>query len=179
MSLSPSSEQYFLFSRVDGKLTVAQLCQTSGLGRDTTLDCLRFLAAAGAVEIPGYEVAKVVAQPTSQGADAGGADTKTPSTAPKADNAQVIPNYPIPPEAFEFDAELLAVETPLSDVLRRELICLHEQLEKMSYYDLFGLSLGATKKEIKRAYFRLSKRHHPDNFFRQDRKSTRLNSSHV
>lgn len=168
VSLSPSSEQYFLFSRVDGKLTVGQLCQTSGLGRETTLECLRFLARVGAVDIPGYEVPKAAAPTSSQNTDAESPDAKKTSKDLKSPKAQVVPNYPIPPEAFEFDAQLLAVETPLDDALRRELICLHEQLEKMSYYDLFGLRLGATKKEIKRAYFRLSKRHHPDNFFRQD-----------
>jgi len=167
MSLSPSSEQYFLFSRVDGKLTVAQLCQTSGLGRESTLDCLRFLAAAGAVDIPGYQIADAVAQPSAHGAHEG-AKAKATSTGAKPSGERVLPNYPIPPEAFEFDPALLAVESPLDDALRRELICLYGQLEKMSYYDLFGLSLGASKKEIKRAYFRLSKRHHPDNFFRQD-----------
>lgn len=169
ISLSPSSEQYFLFSRVDGKLTVAQLCQTSGLGRETTLECLRFLAAAGAVDIPGYQSSTPVEPPPAQPARAEGAAAKTAgATEPRAERDSVRPNYPIPPEDFEFDAALLAMETPLDDALRRELICLHEQLDKMSYYDLFGLSVGASKKEIKRAYFRLSKRHHPDNFFRQD-----------
>ena len=189
ISMSPTAEQYFLFSRVDGKLTVAQLCQSSGLGRESTLDCLEYLASAGAIELPGFEVdapaaedespavapsnnesPTVAAETTNASPEAPAAKPAAPTVekTPAAQSAHVIPNYPIPPEQFDFDPELLAHESPLDDGLRRELICLYAQLEQMSYYDLFGLSIGAGRKEIKKAYFRLSKRHHPDNFFRQD-----------
>lgn len=156
VSLSPTAEQYFLFSRVDGKLTVEQLCQTSGLGRESTLNCLKYLANAGAVEIPGFKSADSL--------DIAPGDVDKDDL----DKNRVTPNYPIPPDAFEYDPELLALEAPLDDTARRELICLYEQLDAMSYYDLFGLSMEAKRKEIKKAYFRLSKRYHPDNFFRQD-----------
>lgn len=206
VSLSPSAEQYFLFSRVDGKLTVQQLCQTCGLGREKTLDCLLFLAQAGALDIPGFEAADgdlgaeeqdatqqsgappVNAPPKKQTRQDPNAKSASPSNPiasggeevdippakqpgvpeKSAKKPRVTPNYPIPLQDFEFQPELLAIETPLGDELRRELICLHEQLDEMSYYDLFGLKMGAKRKEIKKAYFRLSKRHHPDKFFRQD-----------
>jgi curved DNA-binding protein CbpA len=167
-SLSPTAEQYFLLSRLDGKLTVAELCKISGLGRRKTLESLELLARADAIDIPGYEA------PSNPGPDASlDSAATTPTGASGVGKARkaaskVIPNYPVSPEDFEFDAALLALETPLSDDLRRQLICLHEQLEQMSFYDLFGLSPDASRKDIKKAYFRLSKRYHPDKFFRQD-----------
>lgn len=175
MALSPSAEQYFVFSRVDGRLSVAELCNISGLGRQKTLEALEFLARAGAIELAGYASPSVSpsapADATLPGQNnATRAQDEEPALDDDAggDGAEVVPNYPIPPEAFDFDPALLAQDAALDDTLRRELICLCAQLGQMSYYDFFGLQPTADRKEIKTAYFRLSKRFHPDRFFRQE-----------
>ena len=45
----------------------------------------------------------------------------------------------------------------------------------MTHYEALGLERKARLADVKRAYKRLARRHHPD---LKDRKSTRLNSSH-
>ena len=59
--------------------------------------------------------------------------------------------------------------------------------EKRDYYEVLGIGKNATDAEIKSAYRKLAKKYHPDlnpgnkeaeEKFKEDRKSTRLNSSH-
>ena len=45
------------------------------------------------------------------------------------------------------------------------------------YYDLLGVGRDADADTLKRAYRRLARQYHPD-INKEDRKSTRLNSSH-
>ena len=190
LSPSPTPEQYFLLSRLDGKLTVAELCKISGLGRQKTLEALESLATAGAIEVPGF---KPPGAAHSSAAAASSVVETTPSrpsskekkeksaTAAKAKKAEkaekkkkgrskkkVVPNYPTPPREFDFDQGMLSQDVPLDEDHRRELICLHEQMAQMTFYDIFGVQPGASKKDIKKAYFRMSKRYHPDKFFRKE-----------
>jgi curved DNA-binding protein CbpA len=188
LSPSPTPEQYFLLSRLDGSLTVAELCKISGLGRQKTLDALESLALAGAIALPGFEV------PAEQGASSSVAETTQASPSAKRDKRarkdgpsdasakkskssktstgskkkKVTPNYPTPIEAFDFDQRLLELDVPLDDQHRRELICLYSQLDQMTFYDIFGVDDDAKKRDIKKAYFRMSKRYHPDKHFRKD-----------
>ncbi|MCB9743877.1 MAG: DnaJ domain-containing protein [Alphaproteobacteria bacterium] len=49
-----------------------------------------------------------------------------------------------------------------------ELARLSEILDDGTYYDLFGLSESFERKALKRAYYDLSRRFHPDRFYRMD-----------
>ncbi len=186
LSPSPTPEQYFLLSRLDGRLTVGELCKISGLGRKKTLAALESLARAGAIELPGFvaadagrsgggasgnfgaQAAPQHAAPADKASSAAGNAGSKKSSAKKRGSKTVEPNFPVAPANFEFDAELLAVDVPLGEAHRRELICLHAQLDEMTFYDVFGVGEDASKKEIKKAYFRMSKRYHPDKFFRKE-----------
>ncbi|MFP4597810.1 MAG: DnaJ domain-containing protein [Persicimonas sp.] len=193
VSPSPTPEQYFLLSRLDGKLTVAELCKISGLGRKKTLEALEVLARAGAIEVPGVQIqaeeatglGKTARAGAADGAAAGSpqpsggrassaspaqSDQKKDNTNKKAKRSKrpVVPNYPVPIDEFDFDDQLLCLDVDLDEQRRREVICLHEQLGQMTHYDIFGLAPDADRKEIKKAYFRMSKRYHPDKFFRKD-----------
>ena len=263
LSAQPTPEQYFLLSRINGELTVAELCRVSGLTKDETLAELEQLADYGLIEIPGATAdddggasseaessepaeaagaAAVVDEPEESTAESqpepdesdeddvgagfvlgeasssedasvqtGSQSSPVDNRAPDAafvsedddENAEaaadsqstraaeqheaknekdqkekdkkdkkkrrdVTPNYPVPPADFEYDQALISLDIPLDEQQRREALCLYEQLDQMTFYDLFGVDSDASRRDIKRAYFRLSKRYHPDKFFRKE-----------
>jgi curved DNA-binding protein CbpA len=251
LSAQPTPEQYFLLSRINGELTVAELCRVSGLSKEQTHEALEQLVDFGLIEIPGASGAaadepseSVAPSEPSEASEASETTSKSeesadvsdpamgaepaPEEAPginhafvdseasfasdtsdtsdvvaestgmdtpdgtsaaddEADEAKeaqgasgeprakrkkkrrdVTPNYPVPPSEFEFDESLLSLDLPLDDEQRRQALCLYEQIDEMSFYDLFGVEADASRRDIKKAYFRLSKRYHPDKFFRKE-----------
>ena len=50
----------------------------------------------------------------------------------------------------------------------RELALLKEILEKGTYYDLFGVGRECERAELRTSYYAISRRFHPDRFYRQD-----------
>jgi curved DNA-binding protein CbpA len=50
--------------------------------------------------------------------------------------------------------------------MAREILFVHSQLDQIDYYQLFGVERDADRREIKRSYYQLSKRFHPDKYFR-------------
>lgn len=159
LSEPPSADDFFLYERIDGSTSVEELCTVSGLGRDETLAGLERLCETGLVEIPGYE------------AESGGADDST-DEAPDATSGDDggssgidLSHLPTPPEDFDYDGSALEADVPLDETMKRELICLSEQLDSLDHYQFFGVDRDASQKAIKMAYFRLSKRYHPDKHF--------------
>jgi curved DNA-binding protein CbpA len=59
-----------------------------------------------------------------------------------------------------------AIELPAE--LQRKILEVDENLDEIGYFELLGVERGANAKEIKRAYFRLSKEFHPDRYFRRE-----------
>lgn len=51
---------------------------------------------------------------------------------------------------------------------RQRILSFYDRLEKDTYYELLGIPRDAPQKEIKAAYFTLSREYHPDRFFRRD-----------
>jgi len=152
----PSADDFFLYERIDGSMSVGELCTLSGLGRRETLEALERLCAADLVEIPGYSSAGNDGTDRSEEAD------------PDDDSALDLSHLPTPPEEFEYDRSLLEMDVPLAEPIRRELICLSEQLDALDHYQFFGVDRDASQKEVKMAYFRRSKRYHPDKHFGKD-----------
>ncbi|MGM0556756.1 MAG: DnaJ domain-containing protein [Myxococcota bacterium] len=209
LSAQPTPEQYFLLSRINGELTIAELCRISGQPRQQTLQALAQLVEYGLIEIPGddgeedasasssAEVAETTSEASassdstseSESSDSSGSkgeakssgakgeakpsgakgEAKPPGKAEKKQKRrEVTPNFPVPPSELEFDPELMSLDIPLDDEQRRQALCLYEQLDQMNFYDLFGVEPDASRRDIKKAYFRLSKRYHPDKFFRKE-----------
>lgn len=228
LSDPPSSNEFYLYSRIDGNQTVKQLCQTSGLGRQATLDGLKRLVRVGLVTVPGVdlEVDSDALEEESEPADeegepdeessgelgASGSDvmhrrplgeTSSSVVTDEEDEESVVEessaagseesesseasepdeddgdssegltgidlaHLPIPPSEFDFDQELLDRDIPMKIDLRRELLCLSEQLDDLTHYQFFGVDRDADGGEIKKSYFMLSKRYHPDKHFRKE-----------
>ena len=79
-----------------------------------------------------------------------------------------LSHLPIPPEAFDIAEELLELDVPVNEELKRELIVLYEQIDELTHYEFFGVERDADQRDIKKSYFKLSKRYHPDKHFRKD-----------
>ncbi|MEZ4462349.1 MAG: DnaJ domain-containing protein [bacterium] len=69
---------------------------------------------------------------------------------------------------FVPDPTLMALDVDIDELRKREILFMYENMELMSYYELFGVDEQADRREVKKAYITLSKRYHPDLFFRKD-----------
>lgn len=173
LSETPSSDEFFLYSRIDGQTTVKELCTRSGLGRDATIEALERLADVGLVEVPGYgpepsesdESSSTPVDQTGSG-DEGGEKDEAAETS--SGDGLDLSYLPTPPEAFDFPQDLLDLDVPLDERKRREVICIHDHLDDLDHFEFFGVGRDADRGEIKRAYFKLSKRFHPDKHFRKE-----------
>ncbi len=77
-------------------------------------------------------------------------------------------NWPISFEQFIFDPLELSQQVELKLEKRKQVIYYYYHLQRVSYYDLFQVDFAAQTRQIKRAYFKLSKEFHPDLFFRKE-----------
>jgi hypothetical protein len=122
---------------------------------------------AAASRRPATTTPPKVAPPVAPGEDeeSGDDDFKEPSSI----SARLIPaNWPTRFENFMFDPADLATGPVLSVNQKQVVLYYHHHLRRVSYYDLFQVNPRASRKEIKLAYFALSKAFHPDRWFRKD-----------
>ena len=66
---------------------------------------------------------------------------------------------------FDLDAELMGQSVEIDEDFKKELIYVAGMLGRVDYYQLLGVSRDAKRKQIRNAYFALSKRYHPDSFY--------------
>jgi curved DNA-binding protein CbpA len=65
------------------------------------------------------------------------------------------------------DEAIMAEEVDIDVDLRRWILKLYRSLERSDHYQLLGVDRAADKKTIKRAYFDLAAKLHPDKYFRK------------
>ncbi len=65
------------------------------------------------------------------------------------------------------DPNALAEDVDLDVAMRRRVLETHRTLDHHDYYALLGVERGVDKKAVKRAYFDLAARFHPDRYFRK------------
>ncbi|MDP9037320.1 MAG: DnaJ domain-containing protein, partial [Myxococcota bacterium] len=68
----------------------------------------------------------------------------------------------------------LAEDVDLDVEMRRRVLETHRTLDQRDYYALLGVERGVDKKAVKRAYFELAARFHPDRYFRKKLGSYKL-----
>lgn len=70
--------------------------------------------------------------------------------------------------SFEADPAYMALDVELDDDKKRELLFVYANIEHTTFYDLFGASTDADRRDFKKTYVLLSKRYHPDLYFRKN-----------
>jgi curved DNA-binding protein CbpA len=150
MSLSPTDG--FVLSRVDGTLSEHDLVQATGLPESQVLTSLAALESLGLITFPN-------GQP-SPAAPAAPGPAQTSAAAPPA--RQTMPS--ISPE----DDPILAENVDLDEDMKRAVVATHGRLARQDHYALLGVDRQADRKGIKRAYFELAGKFHPDKYFRKN-----------
>jgi DnaJ-domain-containing protein 1 len=158
--LKLGAEEGFVLSRVDGRLTVGQICLLVPFDADVTATILTELFRMGALDIPGAQrpppqpVPVPVPVPVPDAPAPKGTTVATPSgtsgtgtgTGTGTGNRMVEGLDLTVDQAARIDAFFTSLST-------------------RDAFELLEISRTADKKEVKRAYFKMSKELHPDRFF--------------
>ncbi|HUS64524.1 MAG TPA: DnaJ domain-containing protein [Kofleriaceae bacterium] len=136
-----TTEDYYVWSRLDGHTTLHDLILMVGLGTERSIEILRSLRRLGAVLLPGEEPHR----------------PQPPAPAPP------------PPGAFT-DEELRAMAEPvqLQEAEKRRILEVMRMVRAGDYFAVLGVSREIDRRELKRAYFRMSKEFHPDRHYKQE-----------
>jgi hypothetical protein len=138
-------EEGFVLSRVDGVTRIGELLALVPFPPERTVEIVRRLWLAGAIEIPGHSPPVVVDAATHAAAKASASSSAIPAVVPAVTS--------VPPD----------VELSLEQV--HQIDAFFATVRGKNAFELLGVARGADKRDIKRAYFKLSKDFHPDRFF--------------
>ncbi|MEM9176185.1 MAG: tetratricopeptide repeat protein [Myxococcota bacterium] len=145
--LVQSAAEGYLFSRIDGATPWRLLREIGGIPAEEVDATLARWLEEGALEVVGGKAQPRTAKPAAE--------------APPVDAAEAppVPSFAIDEGALDdgLDIDL--------DVQRR--ILEYEASLGRPYHELLGVAPGAKPKDVKKAYFKLSKEFHPDRYFRK------------
>ncbi len=78
------------------------------------------------------------------------------------------PEKPAPAPALDAtEADAIDPSLEIEVALQREILAFEARLAHATHHEILGVAPGGDPREIKRSYFRLSKRFHPDRYFRR------------
>ncbi len=138
--LNITAQEGFILSRIHNKSTVKEVYQVSLLNREATATIIKRLVDQGVLLITNPEENKAKEQSSEAQRDYGG--------------------FIFNPAEIQEDVEITMEE-------KKEILFLYSKLDECTYYELLDVSTLATVDEIKKAFVRLSRRFHPDNYFRK------------
>ncbi|MBW2417378.1 MAG: DnaJ domain-containing protein [Deltaproteobacteria bacterium] len=142
LQLSPA--EGFLLSRIDGNTTWRMLREIGGMPPDE-VDCL---------------VEDWMAQSVIR------IDGRVPSVARRKEAVQSAPSSRAAAKG-EIDESLLDPDLDMDVEIQRKILVFEAGLEN-NYFQILGVERTADERDIKRAYFALSKEFHPDRYFRRE-----------
>jgi curved DNA-binding protein CbpA len=167
-----SQSEFFILSRVDGNSSINDILSISPIGEDETLRCIYGLASAGVLEAKGGASPAGAAAPEPEPA---APPSKSKSkiyveppprpAAPRVEiprpDVEVRQAAPPPKPKVEAPAEPTG-PSPEEMAVRKDIIEKHASLNEATLYDLLGITVTANDAEIKKAYYAMAKKYHPD-----------------
>jgi curved DNA-binding protein CbpA len=148
-SLPLSTREGFILSRIDGVSSVEDISIMVGVKQDELLLILDRLAELRAVKLP-WSTPKPEAKPL---------------TAAAAGSAAAVQRVLAEPANPPYDPRELDVDAAIDVSVKKRILNAYYGFEGKDYYQSLGVARDADKKEIKAAYFELSKLFHPDSQF--------------
>jgi len=159
-SVQLTPEDYFVLTRVDGRSTLKDIWTVTGFPEDKAAAILHKLREAGALLLPGDQPKPppgVPEQVTDSGSASFNFNPET-YTGPVGKRLKTAP--PVLP-----DEALLAEEVELSEAQKRAILVKYDCVIRRDLLRILDVDASADKKDLKRAYFKLSKDFHPDRFY--------------
>lgn len=168
-----SQSEYFILSRVDGLSSMADILSISPIGEEQTLRCIYGLVSAGVIEPKGG------ASPLEEDGAKAAASPPPPQARPKAAAPPpAAPAYRPPPPSpprVEIPKPEVRVGKPKIEpptepsgpspeeiAVREDIIQKHASLREATLYDLLSITITANDGEVKKAYYAMAKKYHPD-----------------
>jgi curved DNA-binding protein CbpA len=153
----------FLFSRIDGRTSWTALRQIGGISPEQVDRTLERWAKEGMIVVGAGPAAadRSAARGARPSPAARGSTDRSSGAKPAAARGTAAT------DSAAMDAASVDAGLDLSVELQRRILAFDRSLDR-SYHELLGVERSADDKEIKRAYFRLSKEYHPDRYFRRN-----------
>lgn len=163
-----TSDDYFVFSRMDGQTSLRDVILETGFAPERAIGIIGRLRQMGAFLLPGEaEPPRPGQQPSARGTVRIKPIARPePPPEPPPEPAKKPTSGPLFLTAEEELA--MAEDVVLDDGDKREVFRLMRLIDKGDYFGLFGVAESVDRKTLKRAYFTLSKRFHPDRYYRKN-----------
>lgn len=153
LALSPTDG--FVLSRIDGMLTEHDLVAATGLPSEMVAASLKTLEGLGVITYAN-------GQPSPTVSVAVPADPP-PDPSPRQSSIG-LRTEPLSSE----DEAALAEQVDLEDAIKRAVLTTFARLDRFDHYALLGAERASDRKGIKRAYYELAGKFHPDKYFRKN-----------
>lgn len=163
-------EEAFVLSRVDGRSRRSEIALATGIDPTRVNEILDRLIELGAISFPGEASVRAPTPapeastrpqpvPSVQPRPAPVTPAVTPAT------IQVVAASMTPRVPVVFDQAELDEAVDLTPDRKRQVLALYHELERLTHYEILGVSPSAEKQAIKTAYFELVAVVHPDRYF--------------
>jgi tetratricopeptide (TPR) repeat protein len=171
-----STEDYYVWSRCDGKASFKDIILMVGLPLDKCTEILGSLKRRGAILMPGEDPQNVqIFEIDPKKLSAAGHRQRLGRSATESEKEAKTARYLFDHLSYSLDSfspeESDAMRyhpVDLSEEQKKKIIAARRAFKGANYYDMLGVPPEASMKEVKRAYFRMSKELHPDRFYRKE-----------
>ena len=153
-------DEAFILTRLESTLTVAEILQISPLGSEMTQKTVYGFISTGVAEFA-VPARKSQVPPAREAYRAQHAAEVAPSRSAKP---TVQPERPKTINEDRDEREDKEHEVEDIEALRSEILSILERSKSAHYYDLLNVPVSASSDEIKKSYYALAKKYHPDRY---------------